>query len=135
MSTAITNTSKIADPKSFYRKRLIVCCDGTGQSSSTGHQVIPTNVSRLVQALQTSRIHHKHVESGKLNTIDGVEEVPQIVLYQTGIGADGVTRISKTLARKSFVRLSGHHSRLYRNVWNWRRRAYSGSVLFSRQQL
>ena len=94
------STSKVTDPRAFYRKRLIVCCDGTGQSSSTGHQAIPTNVARLVKALKTSKLHNKHAEHGKLNSVDGVEEVPQIVLYQTGIGADGVTKISKTLARR-----------------------------------
>ncbi|KIM22603.1 hypothetical protein M408DRAFT_28586 [Serendipita vermifera MAFF 305830] len=83
---------------SVNRKRLIVCCDGTGQASSTGRAEVPTNVSRLVQALKTSHIRLPVGEDGRLKVHRGVEEVPQIVLYQTGIGSTGVTRFSKGLA-------------------------------------
>ncbi|KIM30359.1 hypothetical protein M408DRAFT_297258 [Serendipita vermifera MAFF 305830] len=83
---------------SINRKRLIVCCDGTGQASSTGRLEVPTNVSRLVQALKTSHIRLPVGEDGKLKKNRGVEEVPQIVLYQTGIGSTGVTKFSKGLA-------------------------------------
>ncbi|KIM30358.1 hypothetical protein M408DRAFT_328361 [Serendipita vermifera MAFF 305830] len=96
------------DPRTLFRKRLIVCCDGTGQSSSTGRAEVPTNVSRLVQALKTSHIRPKHTESGTLKIDRGVEEVPQIVLYQTGIGATGVTKFSKGLASAFGIGVDEH---------------------------
>ncbi|KIM22601.1 hypothetical protein M408DRAFT_332846 [Serendipita vermifera MAFF 305830] len=95
------------DPRTLFRKRLIVCCDGTGQSSSTGRAEVPTNVSRLVQALKTSHIRPRH-EAGKLKVDNGVEEVPQIVLYQTGIGATGVTKFSKGLASAFGIGVDEH---------------------------
>lgn len=78
--------SQPINQKAVQTKRLIICCDGTGQSSSTGQIQVPTNVTRFAQALDTSRISAAKSETA------------QIVLYQTGIGADGATRLSKMLA-------------------------------------
>lgn len=62
--------------RSKMRKNLIVCCDGTGQSSSNGVATVPTNVTRLARAFDTSM------------EINSTSKVPQIVLYQTGIGTE-----------------------------------------------
>ncbi|KAG8846271.1 hypothetical protein FRB91_000956 [Serendipita sp. 411] len=72
-------------------KRLIVCCDGTGQSSTgDGEESIPTNVTRFARALESS---HRWKDENNV-----VKEIPQIVLYQTGVGTGGITRISDGLA-------------------------------------
>lgn len=82
-------------PATTHYKRLIVCCDGTGQSSSTGHAKVPTNVFRFAQALKTS------VPMGGTPD-EPYWEIPQVVLYQTGIGADGtgLTVVSESIARE-----------------------------------
>ena len=78
------------------RKSLIVCCDGTGQSSTSGKPVVPTNVTRFAQALKTS------IPSTREDYPPYTKnpEIPQIVLYQTGIGSTEVTAISQTIARE-----------------------------------
>jgi len=76
-------------PQTIMRKSLIVCCDGTGQSSTSGKPVVPTNVTRFAQALKTS-----------IPSQGDSPEVPQIVLYQTGIGSTEVTTIGQTIARE-----------------------------------
>jgi len=52
-------------------KRIVVACDGTGQSASRGDLSVSTNVNRLGHAILN--------EPGK----SGVE---QIVFYQSGVG-------------------------------------------------
>jgi uncharacterized protein (DUF2235 family) len=49
-------------------RRIIVACDGTGQSASRGGDSIPTNVTRFCDALSNSG------------------DVQQIVFYQSGVG-------------------------------------------------
>jgi uncharacterized protein (DUF2235 family) len=51
-------------------RRIIIACDGTGQSASRGVNSIPTNVTRLCRALTNS------------------PEAPQIVFYQSGVGTE-----------------------------------------------
>ncbi|CAG7850077.1 SubName: Full=Uncharacterized protein {ECO:0000313/EMBL:CCA75651.1} [Serendipita indica DSM 11827] len=72
-------------------KRLIVCCDGTGQSSTSGMSAVPTNVTRLARAIDTS------FQIGKTET-ESASEIPQIVLYQTGIGTEEVSIIGSGLS-------------------------------------
>lgn len=72
-------------------KRLIVCCDGTGQSSSHGEATVPTNVTRLCRALETSEF---------ITFKQHPVEVQQVILYQTGIGTDSVTSVSGVVAGK-----------------------------------
>ncbi|KAG8828728.1 hypothetical protein FRC19_000116 [Serendipita sp. 401] len=71
-------------------KRLIVCCDGTNQSSISDREAkVPTNVTRFARALKCSEFQKR----------DGVtREIPQVVLYQTGVGTGGLTKISDTIA-------------------------------------
>lgn len=49
-------------------KRIIVACDGTGQSANRGDYSVSTNINRICHALK----------------IDG--PVQQLVYYQSGIG-------------------------------------------------
>ncbi|KAG8803013.1 hypothetical protein FRC18_007406, partial [Serendipita sp. 400] len=72
-------------------KRLIVCCDGTGRSSTDdGEETVPTNVTRFARALESSDRYR--------NDDNVVKEIPQIVLYQTGVGTGGLTKISDDIA-------------------------------------
>lgn len=54
-------------------KRLIVCADGTWQSSDQGPPGVPTNVSRLARAINCVDVKP-----------DG-HEIQQIVFYQSGM--------------------------------------------------
>lgn len=54
-------------------KRLIVCADGTWQSSDQGPPGVPTNVSRLARAINCVYV--------KPNG----HEIQQIVFYQSGL--------------------------------------------------
>ena len=77
-------------------KRLIVCCDGTGQSATDGSPAVPTNVTRFARALMTSLIVPPYLD-------DPAQEIPQIVLYQTGIGTanDVVNNVIHSEQKKS----------------------------------
>jgi uncharacterized protein (DUF2235 family) len=61
-------------------KRIIILCDGTGQSSARGAHSVHTNVTRFGQAL-------RH---------DG--GVQQLIFYQSGIGTQDLDKWSKTLS-------------------------------------
>ena len=63
-------------------KRLIVCCDGTWQSSVTGLKNIPSNVTRLARSL---------AHSGR----DGDKIWQQIVHYDAGIGTGDLSKSEK----------------------------------------
>ena len=52
-------------------KRIIIACDGTGQSSHHGDYKIPSNVARFCSALSN----------------DPSTELQQIVFYQSGVGS------------------------------------------------
>ncbi|KAJ8475343.1 hypothetical protein ONZ45_g15643 [Pleurotus djamor] len=79
------------------KKRLIVCCDGTGQADSHGKQVVPSNVARFARALQVSEKIPANEAENRLHD----EEVQQVVLYQTGIGTDTTASLSGAIAGKT----------------------------------
>ncbi|KAF8646898.1 hypothetical protein AX16_007047 [Volvariella volvacea WC 439] len=57
-------------------KRIIVACDGTGQSASRGGYSVSTNVSRLCHALRNTQ------KAG---------QIEQIIFYQSGIGTQDLS--------------------------------------------
>jgi uncharacterized protein (DUF2235 family) len=61
-------------------KRIIVLCDGTGQSASRGDESVSTNVNRIGHALS-----HKG-------------PVQQLIYYQSGIGTEDLDKWSKMTA-------------------------------------
>lgn len=86
-------------PEKIQRKRLFVLCDGTGQASTHGPAKAPTNVTRFARALQTSLYIPEQPEDPNTETKrEPAKEIPQVVLYQTGVGADGITSLSSGLA-------------------------------------
>ncbi|KAJ5669586.1 hypothetical protein N7462_010656 [Penicillium macrosclerotiorum] len=59
-------------------KRIIICCDGTWQSSVSGQKNVPSNVTRLCRALNRVGVD----KDGK--------EWQQVVWYDSGIGTESV---------------------------------------------
>lgn len=66
---------------SVRRKRLIVCCDGTWQSSVALQRNIPSNVTRLARSFVRSDESHSDVIWD------------QIVYYDAGIGTGSITTV------------------------------------------
>ncbi|KAF2622001.1 hypothetical protein BU25DRAFT_353334 [Macroventuria anomochaeta] len=56
------------------KKRIIICCDGTWQSSAHGAQTIPSNVAKMSRSIDSWYID----ENGLM--------APQIVYYDAGVG-------------------------------------------------
>ncbi|KAJ0307382.1 hypothetical protein COL516b_003996 [Colletotrichum fioriniae] len=66
-------------------KRIIICCDGTWQSSVSGQQNIPSNVTRLARSVAlTGSIKQDGKE-------DGICQ--QVVFYSAGVGTGGGVNI------------------------------------------
>ena len=78
-------------------KRLIVCCDGTWQSSDKPgvKENVESNVTRLCRALKDER----YVDSEN-------QEIQQVVYYQSGVGTDELSKLAASMAGESFLRLS-----------------------------
>ncbi|KAJ8475344.1 hypothetical protein ONZ45_g15641 [Pleurotus djamor] len=95
-------------PVQYSKKRLIVCCDGTGQADSHGSQVIPSNVARFARALQVS----EKLPPSKEDNRPYNEEIQQVVLYQTGVGTDSTASVSGTVSGKTagtwYLEMFGH---------------------------
>jgi hypothetical protein len=45
------------------RKRIIICCDGSGQSTVSGEESIPSNVTRLCRAINSVGIDEKDFQA------------------------------------------------------------------------
>lgn len=56
------------------KKRLVVCCDGTWQSSSHGNQTIPSNVAKISRSVASWYVDDQGLMA------------PQIVYYDAGVG-------------------------------------------------
>ncbi|KAJ5214920.1 hypothetical protein N7468_010599 [Penicillium chermesinum] len=64
-----------ADAKSTpIKKRIIICCDGTWQSAVSGKKNVPSNVTRLCRALNSTGTDKKN------------EKWQQVVWYDSGVG-------------------------------------------------
>lgn len=66
------------------RRRLIVCCDGTWQSSVSGDRNIPSNVTRICRHLARSEVRKED---------DGVTLWNQMVFYDPGIGTGDLSEL------------------------------------------
>lgn len=64
-------------------KRLIICCDGTWQSSDSGEDGIPSNIARFSRILAAQ---------GK--TASGAD-IEQVVYYQTGVGTGAMGKLDR----------------------------------------
>ncbi|GKT64887.1 peptidoglycan binding domain containing protein [Colletotrichum tofieldiae] len=74
-------------------KRIIICCDGTWQSSVTGQKNIPSNVTRLARSIAPIGVTKK-----------GGKEIAcrQVVFYSAGIGTSGGVNIVEKLRQAIF---------------------------------
>ena len=63
-------------------RRIIVACDGTGQSSTRGEAAVSTNVNRICHSLSEN------------------SELEQIVYYQSGVGTGSLGRVYHAVAGK-----------------------------------
>ncbi|KAI5357746.1 hypothetical protein Slin14017_G117590 [Septoria linicola] len=70
------NLCRNIDGSGTLAKRLIVCCDGTFNSSNQGVETHPTNIARLSRCIANVGY-----------AADGAK-MPQITYYQAGIGTD-----------------------------------------------
>jgi uncharacterized protein (DUF2235 family) len=66
------------------KKRLIVCCDGTGCAADKGEDNNATNITRLSRMI--ANVGHD----------DKGEKISQIVYYQAGLGTGAMTSANKT---------------------------------------
>ncbi|KAK3369976.1 hypothetical protein B0H63DRAFT_305005 [Podospora didyma] len=57
-------------------KRIVVCCDGSWQSSATNHNNVPSNVTRIARYLL------------KIGKDDQGQQWQQVVYYDAGVGAN-----------------------------------------------
>jgi len=64
------------------RKRIIICCDGSGQSAVSGEESIPSNVTRLCRAIDPVGI-------------DKNDKCPwqQVVWYDSGVGTNSAGKV------------------------------------------
>ncbi|KAK8094390.1 hypothetical protein PG997_001075 [Apiospora hydei] len=83
--TDIQQTGFIDTRTHVATKRIIICCDGTWQSSVSGLKNIPSNITRLSRAIS---------RSGKGS--DG-REMQQVVYYDAGIGTGVLSSHEKNL--------------------------------------
>ncbi|KAK2063394.1 hypothetical protein LY76DRAFT_588573 [Colletotrichum caudatum] len=99
-------------PSPRIPKRIIICCDGTWQSSVNGLWGIPSNVTRLGRSIaRTGKMNGKResqVDNEILNeaetTGDADEEIDcqQIVYYGSGIGAGAGVSLFENLRQALF---------------------------------
>jgi hypothetical protein len=75
----------------FPKKRIVICCDGTWQSSSHGNRETPSNPAKLSHSLSQLFVNE-----------DGIK-VPQVIYYDAGVGTEA-TAIGKRLSGKLFKR-------------------------------
>ncbi|KAI8269318.1 hypothetical protein K4K58_002432 [Colletotrichum sp. SAR11_239] len=86
------NPRDAAKRQGLSRKRIIICCDGTWQTSATGRKNVPSNVTRLARS-----IAHNKNQTGSDDGNSPEEDFQQIVYYSPGIGTgDGVNILEKT---------------------------------------
>ena len=92
VSTSVLTMTYISKAIPAQRKKLIICCDGTWQSSTTLDPAneTPSNVSRLCRVLASAGTGLDEIE-GKEN------EWQQIVYYDAGVGTGDISSLEKKI--------------------------------------
>jgi hypothetical protein len=106
-------------------KRIVILCDGTGQSASRGEYSVSTNVNRFSHALSN----------------DG--PVQQLIFYQSGIGTQDLSSWTKNVTSACISRLRPVLGaimlivcgNLERRTWIWAGRQRPGRVHVPHEQL
>jgi hypothetical protein len=63
-------------PEPLLKKRIIICCDGTWQSSNHGQREVPSNAAKMSHCLSRSFVNEQN------------KEAPQVVYYGSGVGTE-----------------------------------------------
>ena len=71
----------MSDPNKAWGRRLIVCCDGTWQSSVTDKENVPSNVTKLCRVLDRFGTDKKNPN----------KKWQQVVYYDSGIGTGNLS--------------------------------------------
>ncbi|KAF0324258.1 hypothetical protein GQ607_008432 [Colletotrichum asianum] len=87
-------------------KRIVICCDGTWQSSTTGEKNIPSNVTRLARSI---------CRTGE--DLDG-KVFQQLVYYSSGIGTGDLSFLEKERQGGFGAGLSGDVIEAYNFIVN-----------------
>lgn len=76
-----------------HKKRLIICCDGTWQASDKPDATrnVESNVTRMCRAINV------------VTQDEDGDEIQQVVYYQSGIGTDTMSWLSRKIAGKKLV--------------------------------
>ncbi|KAK7187806.1 peptidoglycan binding domain containing protein [Paraphaeosphaeria sporulosa] len=72
MPASATREKRPAPPQP--KKRIIICCDGTWQSSAHGTQTIPSNVAKMSRSIASWYVDENGLKA------------PQLVYYDAGVG-------------------------------------------------
>lgn len=80
---AQSRSKKCSEEVKPLPKRIIICCDGTWQSSVSGEKHVPSNVTRLCRHLASAGVDK-----------DG-QEWQQIVYYDSGVGTGALLDLEK----------------------------------------
>ncbi|KAJ1333196.1 DUF2235 domain-containing protein [Microdochium nivale] len=78
------------DPKipAPHPKRIVICCDGTWQSSVSGIKAVPSNITRIARSVARTGLDANHAQNNKV--------WDQIVYYDAGLGT-GVFSIAEKI--------------------------------------
>ncbi|KAI8236195.1 hypothetical protein K4K55_003949 [Colletotrichum sp. SAR 10_96] len=87
-------------------KRIVICCDGTWQSSTTGEKNIPSNVTRLARSIARTG----EGSDGRI--------FQQLVYYSSGIGTGDLSFLEKERQGGFGVGLSGDVVEAYNFIVN-----------------
>ncbi|KAF3805685.1 hypothetical protein GCG54_00005047 [Colletotrichum gloeosporioides] len=87
-------------------KRIVICCDGTWQSSTTGEKNIPSNVTRLARSISRTG----ESPDGRI--------FQQLVYYSSGIGTGDLSFLEKERQGGFGVGLSGDVVEAYNFIVN-----------------
>ncbi|KAF4814013.1 hypotheticall protein [Colletotrichum tropicale] len=87
-------------------KRIVICCDGTWQSSTTGEKNIPSNVTRLARSISRTG----EGPDGRI--------FQQLVYYSSGIGTGDLSFLEKERQGGFGVGLSGDVVEAYNFIVN-----------------
>ncbi|KAK6349516.1 hypothetical protein TWF696_005800 [Orbilia brochopaga] len=89
----ITMSAKAIPKINEIKKRLIVCCDGTWFAADKGTVNMPSNVARIGRLI--SGEGHEIARNAKDEAVR--VKIPQIVYYQSGVGAGDLSFVDKRL--------------------------------------
>ncbi|KAH7034650.1 uncharacterized protein B0I36DRAFT_381542 [Microdochium trichocladiopsis] len=71
-----------------HPKRIVVCCDGTWQSSVSGIKSVPSNITRIARSIARTGLDTDHAQNNKV--------WDQVVYYDAGLGT-GVFSIAEKI--------------------------------------